>query len=120
LLQKRHRAAQAQATWQRKLPSPAGPLSSVFPITASMRSLSIVRGALSAAVDQAYRTTDLSARTAALDVAPLGTTPEQMAELIRQSTARWVPLIEAAKISITSAWFRRSYPFCSITSGRIS
>jgi tripartite-type tricarboxylate transporter receptor subunit TctC len=55
---------------------------------------------LSDAIGQAYRTTDLSARTAALDVEPLGTTPEKMAELIRQSTARWVPLIEAAKISI--------------------
>jgi len=38
-------------------------------------------------------------RIAALDVEPLGTTPEGMTELIQKSAARWTPLIAAAKIT---------------------
>jgi hypothetical protein len=44
--------------------------------------------------------TDILARIAAMNVEPLGTTPEGMQDLIRRSAERWVPLIEAAKITV--------------------
>ena len=54
---------------------------------------------ISDAIGQAFRTPEVHARIAALDVEPLGTAPEGMQELIRKSTERWTPLIEAAKIT---------------------
>lgn len=53
---------------------------------------------ISDAIRQAFRTPDVNARIAGLDVEPLGTTPEGMTELIQKSAARWTPLIQAAKI----------------------
>jgi tripartite-type tricarboxylate transporter receptor subunit TctC len=53
---------------------------------------------ISDAIGRAFRTAEVNARIAALDVEPLGTTPEGMTQLIERSAARWTPLIEAAKI----------------------
>jgi tripartite-type tricarboxylate transporter receptor subunit TctC len=55
--------------------------------------------ALSAAVGQAVRAPDTAARITDLQAEPLGTTPDGMRELIRQSTERWTPVILAAKIT---------------------
>jgi tripartite-type tricarboxylate transporter receptor subunit TctC len=55
---------------------------------------------LSDAIREAYQTPEVKARIAALDVEPRGTTPEGMAELIRKSAERWIPVIRAAKITI--------------------
>jgi tripartite-type tricarboxylate transporter receptor subunit TctC len=54
---------------------------------------------ISDAIGSAFRTPEIHARIAALDVEPLGTSPEGMTELIQKSAARWTPLIAAAKIS---------------------
>ncbi len=54
---------------------------------------------ISDAIGQAFRSPEVHARIAALDVEPLGTTPEGMTELIQKSAARWTPLIAAAKIT---------------------
>jgi tripartite-type tricarboxylate transporter receptor subunit TctC len=54
---------------------------------------------LSDAIAKGFKTPEINARIVALNVEPLGTTPEGMRELIRQSAARWIPLIEAAKIT---------------------
>jgi tripartite-type tricarboxylate transporter receptor subunit TctC len=55
--------------------------------------------ALSAAVGQAVRAPDTAARITDLQAEPLGTTPDGMRELIRQSAERWTPVIHAAKIT---------------------
>jgi len=54
---------------------------------------------ISDAIGRAFRSPEVHARIAALDVEPLGTTPEGMTELIQKSAARWTPLIAAAKIT---------------------
>ena len=54
---------------------------------------------ISDAINQAFRKPEVYARIAALDVEPLGTTPEGMTELIKKSAVRWTPLIAAAKIT---------------------
>ena len=54
---------------------------------------------ISDAIGQAFRKPEIHARIAALEVEPLGTTPEGMTELIGKSATRWVPLITAAKIT---------------------
>jgi tripartite-type tricarboxylate transporter receptor subunit TctC len=54
---------------------------------------------ISDAIGKAFRSPEVHARIAALDVEPLGTTPEGMTELIQKSAARWTPLIVAAKIA---------------------
>ena len=54
---------------------------------------------LSDAIAEAFRKPDVNARIAALQVEPLGTSPDGMRDLIRQSAERWMPLIEAAKIT---------------------
>jgi tripartite-type tricarboxylate transporter receptor subunit TctC len=55
---------------------------------------------ISDAMGQAYRAPDLRARIEGLQAEPLGSTPEQMNEMIRISTKQWGPVIEAAKITI--------------------
>jgi hypothetical protein len=42
----------------------------------------------------------MRARILALEAAPLGSTPEQMRDMIRQSLETWGPVVEAAKISV--------------------
>jgi tripartite-type tricarboxylate transporter receptor subunit TctC len=54
---------------------------------------------LSDAIAKGFKTPEINARIVALNVEPLGTTPDGMRELIRQSAARWIPLIDAAKIT---------------------
>jgi tripartite-type tricarboxylate transporter receptor subunit TctC len=54
---------------------------------------------LSDAISQGFKTPEMRARIAALNVEPLGTTPDGMRDLIRQSAERWIPLIDAAKIT---------------------
>jgi tripartite-type tricarboxylate transporter receptor subunit TctC len=55
---------------------------------------------LSAAVAQAVQMPDLKARFAELHSEPMGTTPEQMRDLIRRATEQWARVIAATKISI--------------------
>jgi tripartite-type tricarboxylate transporter receptor subunit TctC len=55
---------------------------------------------LSDAIRTAFATPEVKARIAALDVEPRGTTPEGMAELIKKSADRWIPVIRNAKITI--------------------
>jgi tripartite-type tricarboxylate transporter receptor subunit TctC len=55
---------------------------------------------LADAVGQVFRMPEVRARIAALQVEPLGSSPAQMRELIRQSAERWTPVIEATKITI--------------------
>jgi tripartite-type tricarboxylate transporter receptor subunit TctC len=55
---------------------------------------------LSDALRQAFQKPEVKARIASMDIDPRGTTGEEMGDLIRQSTERWSPLIQAAKITI--------------------
>jgi tripartite-type tricarboxylate transporter receptor subunit TctC len=52
------------------------------------------------AIGQGFQMADLKARILALEAEPLGSTPEQMREMIRLSTELWGPVVEAAKIAI--------------------
>ena len=54
---------------------------------------------ISDAIGRAFRTAEVHARISALDVEPLGTTPEEMTALIQKSAARWTALVAAAKIT---------------------
>jgi tripartite-type tricarboxylate transporter receptor subunit TctC len=55
---------------------------------------------ISDASGQAFRTPELRARILALEADPLGSTPDQMREMIQTSLKLWGPVVEAAKISI--------------------
>jgi tripartite-type tricarboxylate transporter receptor subunit TctC len=55
---------------------------------------------LSSAIGQGLRTPDVSGKIRGLMAEPLGSTPEQMAALIRESQELWSPVIAAAKITI--------------------
>jgi tripartite-type tricarboxylate transporter receptor subunit TctC len=55
---------------------------------------------LSDAIAQAFAVPDLRARILALEAAPLGSSPDEMRETIRASTAQWGPIVEAAKIMV--------------------
>jgi tripartite-type tricarboxylate transporter receptor subunit TctC len=55
---------------------------------------------VSGGIGQVFRTPEVRARIAALEIEPLGSSPAQMRELIRQSAERWTPVIQAAKITI--------------------
>jgi len=55
---------------------------------------------LSQAIGQGFHAPDLHAHILALEAEPLGSTPEKMRELIRQSLAAWGPVVEAAKIGV--------------------
>jgi tripartite-type tricarboxylate transporter receptor subunit TctC len=54
----------------------------------------------STAVARVLEDPDLRRRLAELQAEPVGNTPEQMAEIIRQDTERWSNVIQAAKIRI--------------------
>src|SRR5262245_13511559 len=56
---------------------------------------------LSAAIGQAVRAPDTSKRISDLQAEALGSSQDEMRELIRQSAARWTPVIEAATITGT-------------------
>ncbi|MGZ3320188.1 MAG: Bug family tripartite tricarboxylate transporter substrate binding protein [Xanthobacteraceae bacterium] len=55
---------------------------------------------ISDAIGQAFQTPDLRARILALEAEPLGSTPEQMRDIIKASTQQWGPVVQAAKISV--------------------
>jgi tripartite-type tricarboxylate transporter receptor subunit TctC len=55
---------------------------------------------VSDAIGQGFRQPDLRARILALEAQPLGSSPDQMRDLIQQSLATWGPVVEAAKITI--------------------
>jgi len=55
---------------------------------------------ISDAIGQAFQTPDLRARILALEAEPLGSTPEQMREIIKASTEQWGPVVQAAKIAV--------------------
>ena len=55
---------------------------------------------VSDAIGQGFRMPDMRARILALEAEPLGSTPEQMRDMIRKSLETWGPVVEAAKISV--------------------
>ena len=55
---------------------------------------------VSDAIGQGFREADLKARILRLEADPLGSTPDQMRDLIRQSTETWEPVVKARKISV--------------------
>jgi tripartite-type tricarboxylate transporter receptor subunit TctC len=55
---------------------------------------------ISYAIGQAFQMPDLRARILALEAEPLGSTPEQMRDIIKASTEQWAPVVEAAKIGV--------------------
>jgi len=55
---------------------------------------------VSGAIAQGFRDQDLKHRILSLEAQPLGSTPDEMRALIRQSLQTWGPVIEAAKIII--------------------
>jgi tripartite-type tricarboxylate transporter receptor subunit TctC len=52
------------------------------------------------AIGQGLKQPELKARIHALEAEPLGSTPEEMRDMIRQSLETWGPVVEAAKISV--------------------
>ena len=52
------------------------------------------------AIGQGFREADLKARIERLEADPLGSTPEQMRDLIKQSTDIWEPVVKARNISV--------------------
>ena len=54
---------------------------------------------ISDAIGQAFQSPDLRARILALEAEPLGSTPEQMRDIIKASTEQWGPVVHAAKSS---------------------
>jgi len=55
---------------------------------------------ISDAIGQAFQSPDLRARIMALEADPLGSTPEQMRDIIKASTEQWGPVVQAAKIAV--------------------
>jgi tripartite-type tricarboxylate transporter receptor subunit TctC len=55
---------------------------------------------ISDAIRQGFQTPDMRARILALEAEPLGSTPEQMRNIIKQSLETWGPVVEAAKIVV--------------------
>jgi tripartite-type tricarboxylate transporter receptor subunit TctC len=59
-----------------------------------------ITGKVSDAIRQGLQSPDMKARILALEAAPLGSTPAEMREIIRQSLETWGPVVEAAKIVV--------------------
>ena len=55
---------------------------------------------VSDAIHQGLQTPEMRARILALEAEPLGSSPEQMRDIIRQSLETWGPVVEAAKITV--------------------
>ncbi|HEY2531191.1 MAG TPA: tripartite tricarboxylate transporter substrate binding protein [Xanthobacteraceae bacterium] len=55
---------------------------------------------VSAAIAQGFQMSDVRARISSLEAEPLGSTPDEMRDLIRRSLEQWGPVIEAAHISV--------------------
>lgn len=54
---------------------------------------------ISTAVAEAVRVPDIAARLMSLNAEPVGNTPAQMAEIVRQDKERWVGVIRAANVT---------------------
>src|SRR6266545_5708558 len=55
---------------------------------------------VSDAIGRAFKMPDLRSRILSLEAEPLGSTPEEMREMVRRSEALWGPVVTAAKISV--------------------
>jgi len=55
---------------------------------------------ISDAIGQGFRQPDLQARIRKLEANPLGSTPEQMREMTKQSEETWAPVVKARNISV--------------------
>jgi tripartite-type tricarboxylate transporter receptor subunit TctC len=55
---------------------------------------------ISDAIGQGFKQADMQARILKLEATPLGSTPEQMREIIQQSLDTWGPVVKAANITI--------------------
>ncbi len=55
---------------------------------------------ISDAIGQGFKQSDLVTRIQRLEADPLGSTPEQMRELIKQSLQTWEPVVKARNISV--------------------
>jgi tripartite-type tricarboxylate transporter receptor subunit TctC len=55
---------------------------------------------VSDAIHQGFQTPEMRARILALEAEPLGSSPEQMRDMIQKSLETWEPVVKAAKISI--------------------
>src|SRR6266545_4314537 len=55
---------------------------------------------MSDAIGQGFQQPDLKARILALEAEPLGSTPEQMRDMVKLSLETWGPVVEAAKITV--------------------
>ncbi len=59
-----------------------------------------ITGKVSDAIRQGFQQGHLKARILALEAEPLGSTPDEMRDMIRQSLATWGAVVEAAKIVV--------------------
>lgn len=59
---------------------------------------SAITAKISAAVAEAVRAPEVSKRLIDLNVEPVGNTPAQMAEIVRQDTERWVGVVRTANV----------------------
>jgi tripartite-type tricarboxylate transporter receptor subunit TctC len=55
---------------------------------------------ISDAIGQGFKQPDLQARIRKLEATPLGSTPDEMRDLIKQSLDIWGPVVKAANIAI--------------------
>ncbi len=55
---------------------------------------------VSDAIHQGLQTPEMRARILALEAEPLGSSPDQMRDIVRQSLETWGPVVEAAKITV--------------------
>ena len=55
---------------------------------------------ISDTIGQGFKQPDMQARILKLEATPLGSTPEQMREIIQQSLDTWGPVVKAAKIVV--------------------
>jgi tripartite-type tricarboxylate transporter receptor subunit TctC len=55
---------------------------------------------VSDAIRQALKTPELRGRILALESDPLGSTPDEMRDMIRMSEQQWAPVVAAAKINV--------------------
>jgi tripartite-type tricarboxylate transporter receptor subunit TctC len=69
-------------------------------IVAPPRTPNAIAGKLASAIGRAVQEPDFKARLAELQAEPLGNTPAEMAEIIRQDTERWSEVIRTARISV--------------------
>ena len=55
---------------------------------------------ISDAIGQGFRQADMQERIRKLEATPLGSTPDGMRDMIKQSQETWEPVVKAGKISI--------------------